>query len=230
MWKKQVTQITKGKQRIQIFDDYGLMPKHKASHEPFCLTDDFQVTVPSCSSIRSPWIRSSLRNSWPSFSRTTDFGSRRKLISLSRAAFSYSLTRSFTWEMASLISSRPCTRDLSSSVSAATRHRGRDVVKQQLLHSCISEGSQSVLVVWRLRLNWAFCTRGNQTCQGCKINSTFYLFMHSAGKFEAAGHSARSWCFTVCVLDDSLHQDGIFCDALSHQEKTLGDSQPSHQC
>lgn len=36
-------------------------------------------------------------------------------------------------------------------------------------------------------------------------------------------------CFTFCVLYDSLHQDGIFSDALSHQEKTLGDSQPSHQ-
>lgn len=106
------------------------MTKHTASLKPFCLTDDFQVTVPSCSSVRSPWIRSSLRNSLPSFSRPTDFGSRRRLISLSRAAFSYSLTRSFTWEMASLISSRACTRDLCSSVSAARRHRGRDIVNQ----------------------------------------------------------------------------------------------------
>lgn len=194
MWKKQVTQITKRKQRIQIFNDYGLMPKHTASHKPFCLTDDFQVTVPSCSSVRSSWIRSSLRNSWPSFSRTTDFGSRRRLISLSRAAFSYSLTRSFTWEMASLIISRPCTRDLSSSVSAATRHRGRDVVKQQLLHSCISEGSQSVLVVWRLRQNWAFCTRGNQTTS--RLQDQLNLLPLHAQRWK----NWSSWTFSQIMM------------------------------
>lgn len=135
----------------------GWVSKHKVSHKPFCLTDDFQVTVPSCSSVRSPWIRSSLRNSLPSFSRPTDFGSRRRLISLSRAAFSYSLTWSFTWEMASLISSRPCTRVPSSSVPAETKHKGQDILKQPLLHLCISEGSQSVLVVWRLCQHWVFC-------------------------------------------------------------------------
>ncbi len=36
-------------------------------------------------------------------------------------------------------------------------------------------------------------------------------------------------CFTLCVLYDSLHQGWIFCDALSHQQETLRDSQPFHQ-
>lgn len=78
------------------------------------------MTVPSCSNVLFPWISSSLRNSWPSFSRPWDFGSRRRLISFRRVAFSYSLTWSFTCEIASLISANPCTRDLYSSVSAET--------------------------------------------------------------------------------------------------------------
>lgn len=91
---------------------------HWTHHKPFCLPEDFHVTVPSWISVLVSAVRSSLRNSWPSFSRPWDFGSRRRLISLRRASFSYSRTWSFTWEMASLMSDKPCTRDWYSSVSA----------------------------------------------------------------------------------------------------------------
>lgn len=41
-------------------------------------------------------------------------------------------------------------------------------------------------------------------------------------------HKAGAWLFTFSILYDALHQDGVLCDPLSHQQKTLRDTQPSH--
>lgn len=74
--------------------------------KPLCRPDDFQVTAPSWRSVLVPLSRSSLRNSRPSLRQPWDLGSRRRPISLRRAAFSCWLTWSSTWEMASLIRAR----------------------------------------------------------------------------------------------------------------------------
>lgn len=95
----------------------------KKCPKPFCLPEDFQVRGPSCISVLFPWIKSSLRSSTPFFSRPWDFCSRRRAISRRRAALSYSLTLAFTCEMVSLISAKPWTRDLYSSVSAESSEK-----------------------------------------------------------------------------------------------------------
>ena len=156
--------------------------KQNTLHTPFCRPEIFQVMVPSCSSVLPPWIRSSLRSTLPSFCRPWDFASRRWMMSLSRAAFSYSLTWASTWKMVSLIRTKPCTRDLCSSVSAAR--------SMEYLLSCSNIQFVNIWITTKTATNNQMYTR------------------HMCDEL---------WDSTFTVLDDSLHQDGILCDALGHQ-------------
>lgn len=178
------------------------------------------MTAPSCSSVLCPWITSLLLSTWPFFCFPTDFGSRRRPISLRRTAFSYSLTWSFTSEMVSLIRAKPCTRDLCSSVSAVKSKIDTSQPLENISHPQDQAASIQTLCYQRRQqvgLTWVLVW----VVQWQIMNST-----PSTGKTMQRGRWRSD--FTFSVLDESLHQDRIFCDTLSHQQKTLRDSQPSH--